>query len=914
MPLLRVGWVKPTGFFHVFLPVLTVAATFLVFSPPAQALHDQGYICYICHSLNPGDIRTGSNAIRKDQNVLSPIPTPSGLTAWSGGMPITCDFCHKAGDDVPTQNFAVKTGSKHPVRTVMDNGAKPNEIACGDCHNGNAGGANKDLTPLTMTTKDGTDGYPDHDNLTTGYIHNLTSNPPHLTVPYWGATLPGFNRANDTTFWTAVRAGTQDIVCWVCHESGRTNSPTRGPLTNVVSTRYVKGDYVGTDNTKGHKIRVNMGAGALGQGSSLPCYDCHDSHGSMSSSLILDNQSIYGDNTSRVSVTSFTGANDRVVCAQCHDTGNTATATTKAIPAQAGKIVEGMYPVDPFNSASSGSLHSSSGIADNMANSTKNCLTANSGCHASPHNPVVPCVTCHGPGGSGPTVVWPSGNASGKTTLYGSHLGALRSDNLAAVTDWNLQCNKCHNGHAGPVVVPMPPTSWSDPSGRLTGTNMAVRLGLDNYAVDNGIRLGGTATGGTTEADVCWNCHNAQTPAPVSEWGFNTKTTPSGYPVVLNTSPANFPTLHDGTADRVNSGHIYTDNNCTTMTSDWTAGYLMDEYDTLLKRRIASVHTASFETAGQSSSVAANVRSDNTVERLSPVLENKSYIRCSYCHDVHDLNKAQNDTVSGKPFLRGTWVGNPYPPELPPRAAGAVMNGVAYAYPTGAPRNVVTNRERGGYFIDQNSGWPTDNGAMNTLALTGGLCTLCHGTNVDTMKFYTGSTLWGTGMVNGHSNSTLGGTRSNASDIFSARRGQVSPAVYGMGNQMGVGSYIGGGYHEGCYAAYGAYGAPCCMITNDGWYGGVSPLTGCSAGGGDYAGWYTDNAIGGAQGQDTMAHKFTCSKCHTPHAAGLPALLVHNCVDAVLGTPANNPQDLRAVNCHRKTSTADGWHKLAPGQ
>ncbi|HWS15001.1 MAG TPA: hypothetical protein VN450_02305 [Candidatus Methylomirabilis sp.] len=887
----------------VFLLAFLLLAALL--PAPAAAFHDQGYPCYQCHSLKPSEIRAGSNAIRIDQFVLTPIPTPSGATAWTGGMPITCDFCHKAADDVPTQNFAVKTGSKHPVRTVMDNGAKPNEIACGDCHNGNNGGvATPDLTPLSMTTKNATDGYPDHDNMAAGYVHNLTSNPPHLTVPYWGSTLPGFNRGNDTTFWTAVRAGTQDIVCWVCHESGRTNSPTRGPLTNVVSTRSVKGDYVGTDNTKGHKIRVNMGAGALGAGSSLPCYDCHDSHGSMSSSLILDNQSIYGDNTSRVSVTTFTGANDRVVCAQCHDTGNTATALTKAIPAQAGKLVEGMYPVDPFNSTTSGTLHATAGILDNMANSTKNCLAANAGCHASPHNPVVPCAICHGPGGSGPTVVWPSGNASGKTSPYGSHLGALRSDNLSATTDWNMQCNKCHNGHAGPVLVPMPPTNWTDPSGRLTGTNMAVQLGLDNYAVDNGVRLGGTATSGTTEADICWNCHVAQTPAPVSEWGFNTKKTPTGFPVVLDTSPGNFPTQHDGTADRDNFGHIYTDNSYATLTSDWTAGYWMDEYDNVIRRRIASIHSASFDPAGQSSSVAANINTDNTVNHTTPTLENKAYIRCSYCHDVHDLNKAQNDTASGNPFLRGTWVSNPYPPDLPPRST--------YSYTTG-PRATSANRERGGYFIDQNSGWPTDNPAMDTLAEIAGICTLCHGTTVDTMKFYTGSSLWRAGMVNGHSNSTLGGTRSNARDIFSASRGQVSPAVCGMGQQMCAGGEpCLGNYYRACVPACGA----CCTVLNDGWYGGVNPpnLNTCTGFDGDYANWYGTGTIGGAKGAASMAHKFTCSKCHTPHASGLPVLLVHNCVDTVLSNPANNPQDLRAVNCHRKTTTTDGWHRLAPGQ
>jgi hypothetical protein len=89
----------------------------------------------------------------------------------------------------------------------------------------------------------------------------------------------------------------------------------------------------------------------------------------------------------------------------------------------------------------------------------------------------------------------------------------------------------------------------------------------------------------------------------------------------------------------------------------------MSAYDSLLKRRIASVHTASFDAAGQSSSVAANVRGNGTVERSSPTLEHKGTIRCSYCHDVHDTFGP-----SGKPYLRGTWMSDPYPPELPPRA------------------------------------------------------------------------------------------------------------------------------------------------------------------------------------------------------------------------------------------------------
>jgi len=166
----------------------------------------------------------------------------------------------------------------------------------------------------------------------------------------------------------------------------------------------VKADYTGTGAAKGHMVQTSV-AGAIENGSALPCYDCHDSHGSVNRAFVLDNQSIYGSGTAGVSVTTFNqGArpyNDKIVCAQCHDTGNAVTASTKAVPAQAGKIVEGLYPVDPFNSTATAGIHQSVGVADNLALSSRNCLAANTGCHASPHNPVGEsvggqnCAVCH---------------------------------------------------------------------------------------------------------------------------------------------------------------------------------------------------------------------------------------------------------------------------------------------------------------------------------------------------------------------------------------------------------------------------------------------------------------------------------------------------------------------------------------
>jgi len=111
----------------------------------------------------------------------------------------------------------------------------------------------------------------------------------------------------------------------------------------------------------------------------------------------------------------------------------------------------------------------------------------------------------------------------------------------------------------------------------------------------------------------------------------------------------------------------------------------------------------------------------------------------------------------------------------------------------------------------------------------------------------------------------------------------------------------------------------CCdsswVIYNSGWFGG--PAGTFSQGGGDFANWYGAGTIGGASGAGSLAHKFTCSKCHSPHATGLPALLTHSCIDPAQGNYTINGQsgvNLIANNCHRKTSTADGWHILAPGQ
>jgi len=487
------------------------------------------------------------------------------------------------------------------------------------------------------------------------------------------------------------------------------------------------------------------------------------------------------------------------------------------------------------------------------------------------------CSSCHNGGG---------GTLAPTVTMASSHVTAPGG---------TVSCKDCHAGHFRGVRIPLPPASWSNTN--LSATNMRTQLGI-GYTNAGGIDLGGPGTVAsiatkTTEAEICWGCHDSVA-TPVSEWGYNTKTTPAGYPV------ATFATA-DGNLETENQGWLYLSSSYATKTSDWTQGFWMSAYDPLLKRRIASVHTASLDPAGQSSSVAANVWGNGTVNRTSPTLENKGAIRCSYCHDVHNTFGP-----NGKPYLRGSWVGDPYPPELPPRGTYAYTTAVSPWAAT--PRGLSTARDKGGYFIDQNSNWPTKNAAMDTTAETSGLCTLCHGANVDSMDYYTGSKLWLPGMSNGHSNSNLGGTGANKTDLFTGNRYGC-----GMGMQLCVGGqggceyplndcgHLGNPGRCGDIDSFGNRG-DCAFIGTSGWCG-----TDC-------ANWYGTGTIGGAEGPGTMAHNFTCSKCHSPHASGLPALMIQNCIDTGLssfGIPGNS---VSANNCHRKTSTTDGWHIMAPGQ
>ncbi len=587
------------------------------------------------------------------------------------------------------------------------------------------------------------------------------------------------------------------------------------------------------------------------------------------------------------------------------------------------------------------------------------------------------CEACHASPYLGPTVVDTTGAGTGMDAAgYGSHLKVVKSETINGATNWTAHCRSCHPYHTGGVTVPLPPTNWSAASGTfspLNGTDMQYKLGLQ-FPVTGGIHLGGTNEGlakyatGSTEADICWNCHGADD--TINEWGYNADTNGT-YPYTKLTD------LNGITSESHNYGWVYQNSNWTTMTSAWVdAGgngyYRKDGYqhstettpDYFLSRRITSVHSVNFTDGNQISSVGTAIDGSGNV--VPAAQEPAAKIRCTYCHDVHDQNRAVIDmatgtteTATGRPYLRGTWFGNPYAADMPPlnsytypitggpgvgqRFRKGTSTTIEFFDANGVPR-LFANKEiqsKGGYFIDQNSDWPAA-GKNEDLSDTAGICVMCHGNDVNNMDYYTGNSMWRSDQVNGHANAALGGSgtgHANARNIFDGRRGASTSTGMFMAAQDGVNyrdygdktSVKGSGPYRSEFneaaKSNGANSPP----RNTGWYGGT---IGSTTRGGQYGTWYsgitsaTNTASIGTNGTTARAHDFTCSKCHSPHATGLPALLITNCLDfntsnwirtanssVKKGPTTTNAFAKRAQNnCHRNEGTTTGWNRLNTAQ
>lgn len=328
-----------------------------------------------------------------------------------------------------------------------------------------------------------------------------------------------------------------------------------------------------------------------------------------------------------------------------------------------------------------------------------------------------------------------------------------------------------------------------------------------------------------SEAETCWACHEDN---GISEWGTNTK------PLTGN-SPFNYGTL----------------NQTNWIGATWTSANFA--YKT---GAIQSTHSVNPEVLG-------------------PGVDADKQLRCSYCHDVHDLNKQINDTVSGAPYLRGTWLGNPYQEDgAPGRNPGSYSTSYYNELDFGrVPRGTPAQQKMGGYWIDQNSNYPT---ASWTLQGSAGLCTMCHGTDVNNMnKFGDPAADW-VG-PNGHSNAVIGGSGMNKINLYNpAKRNE------GVNNGTGANSYWPNmAYLDTTGTVDGSNPDRMYGLRNSRGGNGISPYA-YNADTAKYEYAYGEFNWGmdmGTTDAEPSYHRFSCSKCHNPHASRLPRLMITNCLD-----------------------------------
>ncbi|GAB6082854.1 hypothetical protein JCM30471_17680 [Desulfuromonas carbonis] len=888
-------------------------------------------ICEVCHTYSATDpgVTTPTNGVRFHAYNMSATTENHAVDGdciqcheHKVGFRASCASCH---GNPPETGKLVSKASSGPLTTGSTTAGahlthvNVQKIDCALCHAGSVGGGATHNTNGTVTLTfanlpTGTGGvnggsydgqttvtYDTTDAVNTtltktgtktcaNYCHGSTI---AGTSPAWdGAVVCGTCHAVTAATVNTLPSGTSHAThvgqgkdCSFCHGTGYTNvsGSEAAPAGHVdgaieynvsaigASTTYsgaASGTIANTapSGTYGNCANVSCHGNAVpgpqwNNAASVVCGSCHGTAGTYNDArdgAPTSAQTNEGKHAAHLAVSNSLTGN---YCNLCHNGAGSGTAK------HADSTVDFAFDTTVAGAGATytgGATPSCSGL--NAAN-----------CHAGTASwsptATIACTQCHTGTGTGARAV-----------------GSTSSHTLVTTGGTFGDCKNCHGGHygtAGGVDIP-------------NNTTVGINYG------HGGIKLGGTGTATningvatadldtqTTEAQMCWTCHDAQT-VKVSEWGTNNAQT--GSPV----------------ATQYNYGTLSTSN---WTTATWTSAKTAFAYKT---GAIQSTH--SVNSAGTSAVSGPNYAKTETKDAVAN-------IRCSYCHDVHDTATAIAGDVSGKPYLRGTWYSNPYEED------GAPQNGTAYnniseygAVPRGGQNATTQQRTLGGFWIDANNVRP---GTATTTALSGtayanpttgwtlsasaGLCTLCHGTDVDNMDQTTGESLWlGT---NGHSNAVIGGTGSAAANIFNLRGGNTGTGT----NMANPAMHFSGASAPGDNGNYGWRNGGTSRAAN------YTPcINPCAS---ESTRPYSVNLWGtltiDANTVNTQYHKFSCSKCHNPHASRLPKLMITNCLDTKHNTWDDSYQLNTATgatasvnmsmsnwtssqNCHRVGGIADG--------
>ena len=341
--------------------------------------------------------------------------------------------------DAATMNKSTYAGESH--WTAHDSLAAGQEVACAGCHDNHGSAAPKllgsynatsDINTIGVATINANDnsvcyachtaamlteswtasGYPNagpwsgQATYTLTYsVANHTGSAHTSAGAVWPASgLPGGDCKNCHDVHGTVNAYDELVttftvgqfqLCFTCHDTS--------PAADDVKSKYpVKaGGTNATDARSGH--RTITGGLLLPPDSAMPCYACHNPHGSLSAyNLEVHTQVsagvtiVVGDNAGDLTMgTGRTAAQVRQFCFTCHTTGDTYKGWNGTAYIAVGTANVRAMGYDRY--ATTGKLRLSNSGKHNEA-SAENCL----GCHGDPHNPTgggssggLECLDCH---------------------------------------------------------------------------------------------------------------------------------------------------------------------------------------------------------------------------------------------------------------------------------------------------------------------------------------------------------------------------------------------------------------------------------------------------------------------------------------------------------------------------------------
>lgn len=423
----------------------------------------QASTCYICHS---GLVSGAGNVATDEQDSFALSSGHKLEDAAESGVDGSCSSCHDVHGVAATQPMLIpEKVNGSTVDTTVPN------AWCTSCHNEDKDWVYGDYPKLSEPSRDGS-GYPvlgtwpgpdtyessENAHALIPSTAQLTSSESTVTRSegdclYCHAAHRGpsaydglraeYRPSTASTVATDQAGGTYAELCFECH-GGETPEGFESAPVNI------KQFATGATSAAGHRIKT--AGGTLPVGAPLPCYDCHNPHGSS-----RGNASNISDERGR-SLETSTAAGVRAFCFTCHSSGDgmvwdSGESTYTSVTA--GKI-EGLRRDGSDGSA----LAIPGGVSGHDSSDSNSCYL----CHGQDygangynvHNPGggvstggVSCYTCH-------DLYQDSMDSSG-TASTDSYHHVMGGDGIAGDTAFpsgsyptgtnDVYCMSCHADH-----------------------------------------------------------------------------------------------------------------------------------------------------------------------------------------------------------------------------------------------------------------------------------------------------------------------------------------------------------------------------------------------------------------------------------------------------------------------------------